>query len=93
MSKIYICGDKSNRKQFKQAERIIRKRGDIPINPLRVMYALPEEINKADFTILAYEMIRISDKVYCMEGWANDLTARMEMAHAQRNRKDILNYS
>ena len=91
MSKIYICGDKSNRKQFKKAEQFIREHGDIPINPIRVMYALPEEINNADYTILAYEMIRISDKVYCMNGWENDLMARMEMAYAQRNKKDIVN--
>lgn len=90
MSKVYICGNKNNRKQFKAAEQLIRERGDIPINPLRVMYALPEEINMADFTIIAYELIRISDKVYCLDGWDKDLIARMEVAYAQREVKTIV---
>lgn len=60
--KVYICGDKSDRKRFKQAERMIKEEGNIPINPVRVIYALPPEVNKADFTIVAYELIHISDR-------------------------------
>lgn len=88
--KIYICGDKSDRKQFKRAEQMIKKQGSIPINPIRVMYALPEEINNADFTIIAYELIHVCEAVYCLAGWENDLIARMEMAYAKRNEKKIL---
>lgn len=88
--KVYICGDKSDRKRFKQAERMIKEEGNIPINPIRIIYALPPEVNKADFTIVAYELIHISDAVYCLDGWQNDLTARMEMAYAKRNDMKIL---
>ncbi len=88
--KVYICGNHKNRKDFKKAESELRNKGYVPINPVKIMYALPEEINNADFTIITFELIRISDAVYLLEGWENDLIARMEVAHAKRNEKDIL---
>lgn len=88
--KVYICGDKKNRKKFKIKEKELKQQGHIPINPVRVMYSLPEGINNADFTIIAFELIRISDAICVLDGWENDMMARMEMAHAKRNEKEIL---
>lgn len=89
--KVYICGSKQDRKKFKIKEKELKQQGHIPINPLRVIYSLPEEINNADFTIIAFELIRISDSICVLDGWENDMMARLEMAHAKRNEKEILN--
>ena len=88
--KVYICGSKKKRKQFKKAEKELRELGHIPVNPVKVIYALPEEINNADFTIIAFEIIRVCDAVYLLDGWDKDLVARLEKAHADREEKMIL---
>ncbi len=88
--KVYICGDRENRKQFRAAEKELRDRGHIPINPVRVMYALPKEINNADFTVVAYELIRICDAVHVLDGADKCLFARMELAHAKSMEKEIV---
>jgi len=88
--KVYICGDRENRKQFRAAEKELRDRGHVPINPVRVMYALPKEINNADFTVVAYELIRICDAVYVLDGAGKCLFARMEEAHAHLLEKNVV---
>ena len=87
--KVYICGNKKNRKQFKNAEKRLREQGHVPVNPIKIMHSLPEEINNSDFTIISFELIRICDAVCPLEGWEKDLLARVEMAHAKREGKDM----
>lgn len=88
--RVYICGNKDDRKRFKQAEILLSEQGHAVVNPIRVIYALPKDLNNSDFTIIAFELIRICDALYLMEGWENDITARLEVAHAKRNMKTIL---
>ena len=91
--KVFICGDKHNEQNFYDTEMILRRQGHIPMNPVRVLYALPEELSNSDFTAISFEMIRISDAVYLIAGWNKDLFASMEQAHAKRLDKKILNES
>ena len=58
---------------------------------LRWLDALPEEIHNSDFTVITFEIIRISDAVYLIDGWKKDLLSSMELAHAKRLEKEILN--
>jgi len=89
--KVFICGNKLHEQAFMIAERLLRQQGHIPINPVKLLYALPTEISNSDFTVLSFETIRISDAIYLIEGWEKDLFASMELAHAKRLEKEILN--
>lgn len=88
--KVYICGNLENPQAFEDAEAFLRMHGHIPINPVKILYALPAEINNSDFTVIAFEIIRICDAVYPISGWDKDLLARVEMSYAKRNDKEIL---
>ena len=87
--KVYICGNYKDEKAFADAEERLRNIGHVPISPLKISQALPQEINNSDFTVIAYELIRISDGVCLLSGWDKNLFARMEVAHAKRNEKKI----
>lgn len=88
--RVWICGDKEKRKQFKQAEKVLRNQGHVPVNPIKLIYALPEEINNADFVVISYEVIRICDAIYLLDDWEKDLLARLEKTYADRKEKVIL---
>lgn len=88
--KVYIIGIRDNAEEFKKVEYLLKKEGHAPVNPLKVIQALPEEITNADFTIIAFELIKICDAVYLLEGWEKDLLSRMEFAQAEREEKVIL---
>lgn len=89
--KIYIIGDKEEPKKFEAAENVLRQIGHAPINPVKVMRSLPKEVTNADFTIIAFELIKICDAVYLLNGWEKDLFARMEYAQAEREEKEVCN--
>lgn len=89
--KVYICGSRDNEAQFYEAEEQLRAAGHIPINPIKIIHALPAEINNSEFTVIAFEIIRVCDAIYPLSGWKKDLVARMEVAQAKRTEKKILN--
>ena len=88
--KVYIIGNKHCTEEFDNAERLLRQNGHIPINPVRILYALPEDINQSDYTVILFEVIRVCDAVYLLNGWKSDLYASMEAAHARRTDKEFL---
>ena len=88
--KVYICGNKCNKQAFYDAEVLLRKQGHVPINPIKILNALPLEINNSDFTVIAFEIIRISDAIYLLNECEKDLFSSMELSHAQRLEKEIL---
>ena len=89
--KVFICGNKHLEQAFFDAEVLLRQQGHIPINPVKLLYALPKELSNSDFTVISFETIRISDAVYLIEDWEKDLLASMELAHAKQLAKEILN--
>lgn len=89
--KVYIIGDRNNPEDFEAAERLLAQKGYAPVNPVKVMQVLPGKITNADFTIIAFEFVKICDAVYLLDGWEKDLFARMEYAQAEREEKEILN--
>ena len=88
--KVYIVGDRSRTEEFEKAEQLLEQRGHAPVNPVKVLQVLPRKITNADFTIIAFEFIKICDAVYILDGWEKDLFARMEFAQAEREEKIIL---
>lgn len=89
--KVYILGNTENEKKFEEAEQFIRQEGNVPINPIKIAYALPEEINNSELTVILFEVIRVCDAVYPLEGWEKDLFARLEMGQAEHTEKEIYN--
>lgn len=87
--KVYMIGNTQDAAAFEHAEISLRQQGFIPINPIKILQALPAEINNSDFTVIAFEIIRVCDAVYLLHGWEMDLMARMEAAHAKRTEKEI----
>lgn len=88
--KVYILGNKEDRESFDEAESLLRQKGYIPVNPIKIMYALPEEINNSELTVILFEVIKVCDAVYPLNGWEKDLFARLEMGQAERTEKTIL---
>lgn len=88
--KIFIIGDKHNSQEFNNAEILLRQNGHVPINPVKLLQALPEEINNSDFTVIVFEIIRVCDAVYLLNGWEKDLFAAMEVSHAKRMEKEFI---
>lgn len=88
--KVYILGNKANEENFDEAEQFLQQEGHIPVNPIKIAYALPEEINNSELTVILFEVIRVCDAVYPLEGWEKDLFARLEMGQAERTEKTIL---
>lgn len=88
--KVYIVGDRSRTEEYEKAEQLLEQRGYAPVNPVKIMQVLPGKITNADFTIIAFEFIKICDAVYLLNGWEKDLFARMEFAQAEREEKIIL---
>jgi len=87
--KVYILGNKENKKNFDEAERFLRQKGHVPINPIKIAYALPEEINNSELTVILFEVIKVCDAIYPLDGWEKDLFARLEMGHAERMERKI----
>lgn len=88
--KVYIIGDREKEEEFEEAEQFLRKCGHAPVNPLKVIQALPEEMNNSDFTLIAFELIRVCDAVYLLSGWSENLFARMERTQAIKTEKEFL---
>lgn len=88
--KVLILGKMKQAEDFFQAEEKIRKAGDIPINPIRILNALPEEITNSDFIALLIELVRISDKVLLLDGFINDLASSIAYTNAKNSEKEIV---
>ena len=87
--KVLILGKMKEEEQFYLAESSIRENGDIPINPIRIMHALPEDITNADFISVLIELVRISDAVFLQEDFITDLASSIAWTNAKNNEKEI----
>ena len=88
--KVVILGKMDDDNMFNLAEEKIRKEGNIPINPMRVLYALPEDITLSDFIAVLIELVRISDAVLLCPGWMNDLACTIAKTNAERLDKAVI---
>lgn len=88
--KVYMIGNTQDTAAFEHAEISLRQQGFIPINPIKILQALPAEINNSDFTVIAFEIIRVCDAVYLLKNWDKDFLARVEASHAKRTEKELI---
>lgn len=57
--KVFICGNKHLEQAFFDAEVLLRQQGHIPINPVKLLYALPKEL-RSPLRPSGYQMLSIS---------------------------------
>ena len=94
MKKILILGNMDNEKLFRDAERkLAEDKENVVINPVKIMYALPEGINKSDFIVVLIELVRISDAVVLMPDWRADLAATIANTNAKREGREIIEWT
>ena len=88
--KVYIAGKITGngryREEFAAAERKVRARGHIPLNPA----ALPEGMEPADYMRICMAMLDSADAIAIMENWTESTGARIEFAYAQYVNKKYL---
>lgn len=87
--KVLILGKLKEERKFEIAEDMIRQNNDTPINPVKVLYALPEDLNYSDFTAVLIELVRISDSVMLLEGYKTELAANIALINADKSEKGI----
>ncbi|MGB8452749.1 MAG: DUF4406 domain-containing protein [Anaerocolumna sp.] len=85
--KIYIAGPITGhmnyRKHFAAAERCLRRKGHIIINPS----FLPDGLK--DYMDICYSMIDQADAVYMLTGYENSVGAKEELIYARLKQKKI----
>ena len=86
--KVYIIGNKGNIEDFNKADEYIRGCGDTPINMTKILSFL-DDFNLSDQIAICYELIRISDAVYCTGNDKGNFMAAMERAKAEKDNKEI----
>lgn len=88
--KIYIAGKvrglKNYREIFKQAEEELQKKGNITLNPAE----LPEGMNAEDYMRICIPMLEVADCIYMLKNWKDSEGAKVELAYAKCQGKEIL---
>lgn len=88
---VYISGQVTNKENYKEdfaiAENWLIKNGYIPINPTRLeVFNLTYE----QYLILDYELIKMCDGIFMLDGWQNSKGACAELLFAKSLSKKVL---
>lgn len=87
---VYIAGPITGQmdyiKEFAKAERNLKKRGHIVINPSMIPPGLKRQ---EDYMEICYPMISASDAVYMLDGYEGSKGAQLEYEFANRLNKKI----
>lgn len=94
MRKIYIAGKitglENYEELFDRAERKLREKGFITINPVKVTSGLnPSETSHEEYMRVAIELLLMSDSVYFLSNWQDSEGARQEYIYARLFKKTI----
>lgn len=88
--KIYIAGKvrglKNYREIFEQAEKELQKQGNITLNPAE----LPEGMNAEDYMRICIPMLDCADAIYMLNNWKDSEGAKVELAYAKCQGKEII---
>ena len=87
--KVLILGNFKDRDLFEMAEQQLITTLDKPINSLKILDALPEDLLYSDFVAVLIELVRISDAVMLLDGYEKELAARIALVNAGKNEKTI----
>ena len=94
MEKIYISGKitgtKDYKARFRKTEKMLKRKGLVPVNPARVNGELPPETSYDDYMIMSLTMLASCDSIYLMYGWWTSNGAMMERTLAQMKKIRIV---
>lgn len=86
MSKVYISGPITGTEGYEQkfaaVENELKKRGAVPINPVRVNSVLPEDSSHEDYMKLSIAVLSVCDCICMLNGWEQSKGAREELCYA-----------
>lgn len=93
-NKIYISGGISKVPNFleifEEAEEKLNENGFTPINPAKVLSALPEdETTHEEYMTVAFALLYICDSIYMLNGWEKSTGACMEYGFALAKDKKV----
>lgn len=83
-----IKGNKNYRKIFNEAERIIREKGFIPLNPANLPEGMPEE----KYMPICLSMLEAADAIVLLPGYDESRGATIEEYYAHYQHKLIVPY-
>jgi nucleoside 2-deoxyribosyltransferase len=80
---IYVSGpvtkNKNATEQFEEADKFLRKRGHIPLNPIRIDAPHPLKMGKWLYYMRkSVELLMKSDALFLLDGWEKSDGARIE---------------
>lgn len=83
-----ITGTTDWRERFAEAENKLKDTYTI-MNPARINGEMPEDTTHEEYMIISFDLLRMCDCIYMMEGWEDSKGARMEYAKAKEWNLDI----
>lgn len=85
-----ITGTADYIERFEKAEKSLRDKGYIPINPAKVNAQLPSETSYDMYIKMSLTMIDLCDSIYMLPGWKKSKGACLEKAYAQATGKSVI---
>lgn len=85
-----ISGTKDYMSRFNAAEKEVRSKGHIVVNPARVNAELPPETKYDEYMTMSLVMLAFCDSIYMTYGWWDSNGARMEHVLAQTKKMQIV---
>lgn len=83
-----ITGDENYKESFERAERFLREKGYIVLNPAKLDLISPE-LNYSEYMAICYRLIDISDIIFMVGDWRCSKGASSEISYAKSLGKKV----
>lgn len=91
--RIYISGPVTGvegyEEHFAKAEEYIRKQGNLPFNPVRILKNMPESTTWEEYMNLAICLLEMCDAIFMLQGWQESRGSGIEFEYAYEHKLTI----